>query len=459
MSRKRCALIGASCFPIVASLTGKALANPTLPTIGSATYNVTVSNSAIDGGAVAKAGGTTDNSSVINAFIAYAASHGGGTVEIPAASSAYMSNALLLGNNVNLKVDTGATLQNLTPKNTFISTTGTTHDVEISGGGIIDDHATSTSSNNMLSLKNITNLEVANVTIENSSHEHLVTEADSNVTINTVTIQDPLKYQSNTDGIDFSGSHFLIENCHVAAGDDDIVAKPQDTACSDITVANCTMTHGHGISIGGQTNLGLNGMTVTNCTFNNTTYGLHLKAGQGNGGTVQNVTFNGLTMTKVEYPIIINSFYSSGGDNFPGNPSASSPFPAATYTATTPIWDNITVENLTATGANNAAMIYGLNISPPNINGLTFENINIHATDQWNMFYAANIYMSNVSVTLTKKEAAFNEYADTFVSGSQTDVVMMGDMVAVPEPGSAAILLGAAIPLLARIRRRKCPTT
>jgi polygalacturonase len=454
--RRRALLLSSVCFPVVASITGAALADPTLPTIGSTTYNVTVSNSAIDGGAVAKAGGTTDNSTVINDFIAYAAAHGGGTVEVPAASSPYMSNKLLLGDNVDLDVLAGATLENLTPKSTFITTNGATHDVEISGGGILDDHATSTSSNNMLSLENITNLEVANVTVENSSHEHLVAEADNDVTINHVTIQDPLKYQSNTDGIDFSGSHFLIENSSIADGDDNIVAKPQNTFCSDITIENDTMTRGHGISIGGQTNDGLNGMTVTNCTLSNTTYGIHFKAGTSNGGLVQNVTVNTLTMTKVEYPIVISSFYNNGSDDFPSTPSASNPFPVVTYNATTPIWNNITVENVTATGANNAALIYGLNATPPNMNLLTFNNINIHGTDQWDMYYAANVDMNNVTVTLTKNEPSFSEFADTFVSGSNAvaAIPIANALVAVPEPASLGLVAGFSMMALWRRRGR-----
>jgi polygalacturonase len=439
----------ASCFAAVGTLATSALANPTLPTIGSASYNVTVSNSAIDGGAVAKADGKTDNTAVINAFVAYAAAHGGGTVEIPAASSAYMSNEVLLGDNVNLQVDTGATLQNLTPKNTFLSTSGTTHDIEISGGGILNNNATSTSSNNMLSLENITDLEVANVSIESAAHEHLVTEADSNVTINGVTIHDQ-KTQSNTDGIDFSGSHFLIENCNIADGDDDVVAKPQNTFCSDITIENVNMTAGHGISIGGQTNLGLNGLTINNCTFTNTSYGLHFKAGEGNGGVVNNVSVSNLTMTKVEYPLVISSYYSNGGDNFP---SGNGPFSNVSYDSLTPFWDNISISNLTATGANNAAMIYGLNGPTPNIDVLNLSNINIHSTDPWLMFYSANIDMQNVSVTITKKESAFVEYGDTFVSGSST-TALFSAVGAVPEPGSVSLLIGAATATLWRRRRR-----
>jgi polygalacturonase len=390
---------------------------PTLPTIGSAVYNVTVSNPNIDGGAVAVANGTsTNNTTVINDFIAYAAANGGGTVEIPAASKAYGANELLMGNNVDLDVVTGATLQNLSPDNTFITTAPTaTGNMEISGGGIINDNATNTSANHMIILGGVTNLAVENVTIENSSEEHLVTEGDTNVTINNVTIQDS-KIQANTDGIDFAGSNFLIENCNISDGDDDIVAKPESSFCSNIYITGCTITNGHGISIGGQTNAGLNGMYVTNCTLNGSSTledGIHLKAGDGtvaagtaNGGLVQNVTFNNITINNVDDAIVIDSFYNNGKSNFPSTPSASKPFSVAPTDSTEPLWQDITFENITITdGSGNAADIYGLNSSPANMDGINFENITAASSNPWNMYYSDDVYMSGNSGCGRKRPA------------------------------------------------------
>jgi hypothetical protein len=438
---------------------------PTLPTIGSTVYNVTLSNSLIDGGAVAVANGTsTNNTTVINDFISYAASHGGGTVEIPSATKAYGADELLMGNNVNLQVDTGATLQNLAPDNTFISTAGgTSGNVEISGGGIINDAATNTSSNNMVTLDGLTNLEVTNVTIENASHEHLVPENDTNVTINNVTIQDS-KIQANTDGIDFSGTNFLIENCHIADGDDDIVAKPESVHCGNIFIVGDTITAGHGISIGGQTNAGLNGMYVTNCTITGTVAapvenGIRLKAGDGtaaagtaNGGLVQNVTFNNITMTNVNAALIVDSFYNNGSSNYPSKPSASAPFPVAPTDSTEPLWQNITFENITAAGVtSNAADIYGLNSSPANMDGLNFENITIASGNPWNMYYSDDIYMSGVAVngatipdSLSGGQA--QEFADTFDGTANTSYNPL------PEPGALSLIGLIGMSLLRRRR-------
>ena len=85
-----------------------------------------------------------------------------------------------------------------------------------------------TSSNNLVLITSASNLLVSGVTVANSSHEHLVLEGDTNVTVSNVDINDNYTvaqtggYLSNTDGLDYSGSHFLIQGCNINDGDDDI---------------------------------------------------------------------------------------------------------------------------------------------------------------------------------------------------------------------------------------------
>ena len=97
-------------------------------------------------------------------------------------------------------------------------------------------------------------------------------------------------------------------------GDDIAVKATRKTpdgrpSCEDFYVTNCTFKHGHGLSIGGQTNLGLNGLTATNITFDGTTTGIRMKASRIAGGLVQNCTYSNITMYNVQYPININSYY------------------------------------------------------------------------------------------------------------------------------------------------------
>src|SRR5580658_8143399 len=96
--------------------------------------------------------GTTDNTQAIQQAITDCGNAGGGTVEIPAgtATGVYMCGLITLPSNVNLQVDLRAILRNTTPSNTFITTSGATGNIEISGGGAIDNHATAVSGSNMI---------------------------------------------------------------------------------------------------------------------------------------------------------------------------------------------------------------------------------------------------------------------------------------------------------------------
>jgi polygalacturonase len=356
----RSILISAGFLAVSAS---RVFADPTLPTFGSADYNVAVSNSAIDGGAFAVGDGTTNNASVINAYIKYASQNGGGTVELPAGT--FLSSQLNLMSNVNLQLDTGAILRDSTSSGALIRTAGNLTNVAITGSGIIDGAATTTASGtNLVQITHTTNLLISGISIENASHEHLVTETDTNLTINGITIADPGTLAANkgaylgqTDGIDYSGSNILIENSNISDGDDDIVAKSSDPV-SNVVIQNDTIGAGHGVSIGGGTAGGLSNMLVNKVTFNGTSNGIRIKAQDATGGNagggptnpLTNVTYENITMNNVASPLIIESFY-NGGDIFPSSPTNTIYYPTtpAAQDGNTPDFDNIIFSNITAT--------------------------------------------------------------------------------------------------------------
>src|SRR5439155_8212100 len=187
----------------------------------------------------------------------------------------------------------------------------------------------------------------------------------------------------NTDGMDLAGTNFLVQNCSVSDGDDDIVAKPGSVFCRNIYIANCAIGTGHGVSIGGQTNVGLDGMVVTNCTFNGTSSAIRFKADPTQGGPVQNVTFSNLTMTNVTYPILFYSYYNVLGS--PGATSGSSQItpakvntwnatpPNSLAASTIPTWQNITITNLTVTNASGYSTIWGLPLANALIANVTLS--------------------------------------------------------------------------------------
>lgn len=383
-------------IPIVGIGAGlPAFASPPLPNISPTVFSVASYG--------ASANGTTVDTDFIQAAInAASANPGGGVVELGTSagtSNTYLSGALTMKSNVDLQIDSGATLEMLpkteyTSDNTpFISANNITN-AEVSGGGVINGQGAtwwgdpSSSRPFPLDFQNSSTLAFSGVTLLNSPMENLAFNNTNNVTVDGITVTAP-EVSPNTDGVDPAGNNYLIENSNISTGDDDIAVKPQNSPVSDIVIQNDTIGSGHGISVGGETNDGLNGMTVSHITFNGTTNGLRLKAGIGNGGLVENITYSDITMQNVANPIYITSYYQNGGDQSPSNPATAVSQP---LTSTTPIWKNITFSDITASGATKAGLIYGLPQAPAE--NITLNDVSISAQQAFDIYYAQNTILS-----------------------------------------------------------------
>jgi polygalacturonase len=407
---------------IVASAT--AYTPPVLPTIPTTVFNVTTYGAVGDG--------ATNNTVTIQAALTAAKNAGGGIVEIPPASATYLCGPLTISSNTNLRIDSGATLQML-PYNATIPTPAgyypvsgsaypdfiegsNVHDVEISGLGKIDGQGspwwTAYNANTsiphrpyMIYFSGVSRLLVTGVTLTNSPMFHLAPNG-SNITVFNITISTSSS-SPNTDGIDPGGTNLLFQSCTISDGDDNIAVKPGNSFCGNVTIANCAFGAGHGVSVGGQTNDGLNGMLVTNCTFTSTTNGLRMKADPTEGGPVTNVTYSNLTMTGVTYPILVYSYYNEVGT--PGATSGSSQTtaakvnswnatpPNALNTSTMPSWTNITMSNITATGAGGYSTIWGLPLPAYYIANLTLNKVSISGGKGFEIFDATNVQVTGNS--------------------------------------------------------------
>ncbi len=381
---------------VVFAFLGSAYADPPLPVISNQVFVVT--NTAFAGGAYGN--GSSNNAAAINAAIAFASTNGGGTVEIPPVGTLtnYLSGPITMASHVNLQIDSGAMLQMLpmsmwTGTTTFING-ATLTDVEISGSGTIDGqgtnwwlayHSSKVSRPNFVEFDHCTRVLIQNVTLQNPPTFHIyLKNSDTSVTIQGITINTP--YDSpNTDGSDISSTNVLIRNCSISDGDDNLEIGGSGAVSTDITVSNCTFGTGHGVSIGSKIAAGVNNLTVSNCSWNGTEYGIHIKSDRGIGGLVQNLKYCDLTMTNVNLPIAIYMDYNAIGA--PMNSISVTPANATTngpqsVTSTTPIYENITISNLTAVGnsstngpGNIAGFMYGLPESL--ISNVTLCEVNI----------------------------------------------------------------------------------
>ncbi len=206
-------------------------------------------------------------------------------------------------------------------------------------------------------------LLIADVTLRNSPMFHLVPANITDLTIERVKVRAPFD-APNTDAIDPGpGTNFLIRDCDIDTGDDDIVIKRGGT---NILIENCTIKHGHGLSIGSGTDLGIRNMLVRHCTLEGTDNGIRIKSMRGAGGLVENIRYTGITMKNVPNAIVLDLTYvDNNRPDFRGDP------------AKLPAIRNILIDDVTIIGSAHAGRIRGLPES--RITGVTLRNVSICA--------------------------------------------------------------------------------
>jgi polygalacturonase len=323
---------------------------------------------------------------------------GGGTVLLPAGT--YLSKPLVIRTKTTLRLEQGATLKATDDPADYDRGDGSgkfndyltgkdLEDVTIEGPGTIDgsgqkwwipaEEARQKKSGytlprpNLIVLTRVKNLVVRDVTIQNSPKFHFVPTECDGVLVENATFLAPER-APNTDAIDPSRCrNVTITGCTIDVGDDNVAVKSGKTidgrefAADGLTVTDCTIKHGHGISIGSETVGGVKDVVVRNCTFEDTDYGIRIKSDRARGGTVENVLYENLTMKNVRGAITITSYY-------PRIPANDTPQPV---TKTTPAYKNITIRNLKATSVKDAGVIVGLPESP--IENVLLENVQVSA--------------------------------------------------------------------------------
>jgi polygalacturonase len=293
------------------------------------------------------------------------------------------------------------------------------HDIEISGSGTIDGQgavwwATNNATSGgiprpkaMFAASTCTNVLVQGIKMINPPNTHISFRYTcSKVTVQNITISTPGSGAPNTDGIDLSANNVYIANDNIACGDDNIAMIGKY-----IDIEGCTFGVGHGCSMGSNTEQGGSFITVNNCTFNGTTSGMRLKSDRDRGGTVQYVAYNNITMTSVQHPIWIDSYYVSGD---PANPTTNA---TQTVTSTTPIWKHMKIQNFTATGSSDDGTLYGL--PEEHISDITLNNVKLSATKGMRIYYADSIVFTNGSTVTVSSGNPVTVYKAT-VTGITT---------------------------------------
>ncbi len=214
------------------------------------------------------------------------------------------------------------------------------------------------------------NFTVYDLSLTNSPNFHLVFNGGNGFTVWGLRIKTPANAR-NTDGIDPSGTNVTINNSYVQDGDDGVAVKGGNQAAQNMTIENSHFYGTHGISIGSETKPA----SATSCSRTTpsaeptapaspapATTGMRIKSYSSVGGLVSTVSYEGICMTGVKAPLVIDPFYSSGnGSHIPN------------YT-------NIVVDGAKAVSSASSAksVLEGFSTSVPL--GLTLENVSFDAT-------------------------------------------------------------------------------
>jgi len=215
---------------------------------------------------------------------------------------------------------------------------------------------------------------------------HLVPRDITDLTIERVKVRAPFD-APNTDAIDPGpGTNFLIRDCDIDTGDDDIVIKSGGT---NILIENCTIKHGHGISIGSGTTVGIHNMLVRHCTFDGADNGIRIKSMRGAGGPVDNVRYTDIQMKNVANAIVLDlNYVDNNRPDFKGDPTK------------VPSIRDILIDNVTIENSTNAGKIVGLPDSP--ITNITLRNVQITAETDLVIKDADNPVFENVARNIKK---------------------------------------------------------
>ena len=349
----------------------------------------------------AKANGTAKDTTALQRAIDDCARRGGGVVRL--ARGTFLTGPIVLKSRITLQIDSGATLLGSQDKVDYpriremredaiqplISATNA-QEVAIRGGGTIDGagqpwwaevYAHKDSPDyvaakrpRLIFFDHSTHISIEGVTIQNSASWQVTLYYSDDVTIRNAKIVAP-EHSPNTDGIDpFSSNHVAISHMTIDVGDDNVAIKSgqpgspgRDDPSTDITVTDCTFLHGHGMSIGSEVSGGVRNVAVARVQFKGTANGVRVKSNRDRGGDIGNLDFRDLTMEDVGTPVLITEYY-------PRIPDRDSAQPV---TRLTPHFHDISITNLSATGAKNAGFIVGLPESP--ITSIALTNVHISA--------------------------------------------------------------------------------
>ena len=272
--------------------------------------------------------GTTEDTAAIQAAIN--ACPPGGFVWLH--NGTFLSGTIFLTNNMTLYIDPTATLlgsgsssdypilnppaNNSQQSNcdmALVYAQGSTN-VTIDGGGIINGNGRNNFTSGVESTRSIaiwtalcTNVTLQNINIVDAAMWTVVNMQSDFLTISNLNINDD-GLNGNRDGCDTVDCwHVLISSLTIDSGDDSICLKSGNSrGIKDLMVTNCVITRSqsNGLKFGTASTGTFTNITFVNCTLRNISHSA-MAVESVDGGTIRNVTFQGINFSGCQNAIFI----------------------------------------------------------------------------------------------------------------------------------------------------------
>jgi polygalacturonase len=199
----------------------------------------------------------------------------------------------------------------------------------------------------------------------------------------------------NGDGIDpDSCRNIIIEDCMLDTGDDNIAIKSGRDAdgrrigkpSENIIIRRIKTKRGHGaVTMGSEMSGGIRNVFVYDCDFDGTNIGLRFKTARGRGAYIENCWYQDIRMTQVKtHAIEFNSVY-----EYP-NPKP--------INDGTPRVRGIHFKNVTCAGSWIAIEMIGISELP--MEDVTLDNVSITGSIGARFSFINNLRLSNVTINL-----------------------------------------------------------
>ena len=222
---------------------------------------------------------------------------------------------------------------------------------------------------------------------------------------------------ANTDGIDIDSSREVrVSDSYFDTGDDGIVlksgkgvdgrrvAKPTE----NITITNCTFGRAHGaVVIGSETAGGVRNVAASNIVSKGTEIGIRIKSGRSRGGVVENLRFdNWVIDNPLKDGILVTNYYVR--------------IPEEPVSERTPVFRNISISNVTVSGAPVVVDIQGLPEMP--ISGLRIHDLVGSGKRGLQAFNTKGLELHNIKIDAAEGPAfLIRDSSDLELDRAETD--------------------------------------